>query len=65
MNFAMHGPPDMLAALHSMEVAPSSSADWEDPECASDSSDSDDDLVLLLFLVFKQNSLCLAAMGQG
>eukprot|EP00731_Ephydatia_muelleri_P001785 Em0001g1785a len=25
MNFAMHGPPDMLAALHSMEVAPSSS----------------------------------------
>ena len=46
MNFAMHGPPDMLAALHSMEVAPSSSADSEDPECASDSSDSDDDLVL-------------------
>ena len=42
----MHGPPDMLAALHSMEVAPSSSADSEDPECASDSSDSDDDLVL-------------------
>ena len=39
-------PPDMLAALHSMEVAPSSSADSEDPECASDSSDSDDDLVL-------------------